>query len=57
MRVLVTGHRGYVGGSLMPLLLEKRYQLRGVDADLFSSCSFFGDLASVEEQIRDIRTL
>ena len=57
MRVLVTGHRGYVGGSLMPLLLEKRYQLRGVDADLFSSCSFFGDLAPVEEQIRDIRTL
>lgn len=57
MKVLVTGHRGYVGGSLVPLLLEKKHDVLGVDVDLFSSCVFAGELTAVEEKIGDIREL
>lgn len=35
-RVLVTGHLGYIGTVLTPLLLERGYDVVGLDTDLFA---------------------
>ncbi len=38
MRVLVTGHRGYIGSVLMPLLLAAGHEPVGLDSDFFCGC-------------------
>jgi nucleoside-diphosphate-sugar epimerase len=55
MRVLVTGHRGYIGSCLVPLLLAEGYQVAGLDSDLFRDCTFDGELAAIPEKIKDVR--
>ena len=35
MRVLVTGHQGYIGTVLVPLLLERGHEVAGLDTDYF----------------------
>ncbi len=39
-RILVTGHRGYIGCRLVPLLQDAGYDVTGVDADLYRECTF-----------------
>jgi nucleoside-diphosphate-sugar epimerase len=39
-RVLVTGHGGYIGAVLVPMLLEHAYDVVGVDSDLYAGCDF-----------------
>ena len=39
-RVLVTGHEGYIGCVLVPLLAERGYEVIGVDNGLFRGCDF-----------------
>jgi len=59
VRVLVTGHLGYIGTRLVPLLLENGHAVVGVDSDLYRRCTF-GDptgiagVPSVEGDIRDV---
>ena len=40
MRVLVTGHHGYIGAVLLPLLLDGGHEVVGLDAFLFEGCDF-----------------
>jgi nucleoside-diphosphate-sugar epimerase len=40
MRVLVTGHGGYIGTVLVPVLQEAGHAVRGLDSDLFAACLF-----------------
>jgi nucleoside-diphosphate-sugar epimerase len=40
MRILVTGHRGYVGAVLTPLLTAAGHEVVGLDSDLFAGCDF-----------------
>ena len=40
MRVLVTGHAGYIGTVLTPLLQEAGHEPVGLDLDLFADCTF-----------------
>jgi len=57
MKVLVTGHLGYIGSVLTPMLLERGHDVTGLDSDIFRSCTFAGTLAevpTVEKDIRDI---
>ena len=42
MRVLVTGHRGYIGVVLAPMLQARGCEVVGVDADWFAGCDFGG---------------
>jgi nucleoside-diphosphate-sugar epimerase len=46
MRVLVTGHLGYIGTVLTPMLLERGHDVVGLDTDLFSRCTF-GDASAI----------
>ncbi len=55
MKVLLTGHRGYIGSVLTPMLLERGHDVVGLDTDLFRSCTFVGSLADVPTYSIDTR--
>ncbi len=40
MRVMVTGHDGYIGTVLVPMLQQRGHEVVGLDSMLFSSCVF-----------------
>ena len=55
MRVLVTGHKGFIGSVMVPALLRDGIDVVGMDTDFYRECTFAGALASVPEIERDIR--
>lgn len=56
MRVLVTGSRGYIGGVLVPMLLDHGFDVVGMDTGFYGEC-LFGEAApspvTVDRDIRD----
>lgn len=54
-RVLVTGHRGFIGSVLVPMLLEAGHDVAGLDTDYYGDCTFTGSLADIPWIRRDIR--
>jgi len=55
MRILVTGHRGYVGSVLAPLLEEAGHDVTGLDVDLYAGCDFGPELGDVPTLALDVR--
>ncbi|MEP7290283.1 MAG: SDR family oxidoreductase [Chloroflexota bacterium] len=58
MRILVTGHKGYIGAVLVPMLLAKNYEVVGLDVDLFKAGVFndaAADTAEIKKDIRDVQ--
>ena len=57
MRVLLTGHRGYIGAVMAPMLLEAGHHVTGCDSDLYERCTFAagGSIAAVPNLGKDIR--
>lgn len=56
MRVLVTGHHGYIGSILVPLLTQGGHEVVGLDTFLYEGCDFGEDRAPAVRHIRkDIR--
>lgn len=56
MRVLVTGHNGYIGSVLVPMLQAEGHEVVGMDTNLFSRCLFSGtanDIPNIRGDIRD----
>ncbi len=57
MRVLVTGHLGYIGTCLVPRLLAAGYEVTGSDSDLFNHCSYGTEPVPVTNLQQDVRDL
>jgi len=58
MRVLVTGHRGYLGAELVPFLRRAGHEVVGLDAGYFDACDFGAapdDVAALDVDLRDVR--
>ena len=57
MRVLVTGHLGYIGTVMVPMLLRSGHAVMGLDTDLYERCSFAagGNIAPVPYLRKDVR--
>ena len=55
MRVLVTGHRGYIGSVLVPFVARAGHEVVGLDSDYYEACTFGAGLPAVREIRKDIR--
>jgi len=57
MRIMVTGHLGYIGTVMVPLLLRAGHDVIGLDSDLYANCTFEagGRIAPVPKIRKDIR--
>jgi nucleoside-diphosphate-sugar epimerase len=55
LRVLITGHNGYIGSVLVPLVEEAGHEVVGLDSDLFADCTFRDAGHAVESVQRDVR--
>src|SRR5260370_33622424 len=56
MRILVTGHRGYIGTVMVPMLLSSGHDVVGLDGDLYERCTYAdGAAAAVPSLRRDVR--
>jgi nucleoside-diphosphate-sugar epimerase len=57
MRLLVTGHLGYIGTVMVPMLLAEGYDVVGLDSDLFERCTFGDPPQAVPEIRKDLRDI
>jgi nucleoside-diphosphate-sugar epimerase len=55
MRILVTGHKGYIGTVLTSFLAAGGESVVGLDSDLFANSTFTDSLPDVSELRKDIR--
>ncbi len=59
MRVLVTGHNGYVGTVMIPMLVNAGHDIVGMDTNLYRGATFGeesprSDIVEIQKDIRDI---
>lgn len=61
MKVLVTGHNGYIGSVLAKMFLAEGHDVVGLDTDLFADCIFgkesIPSIPSMKVDIRDTSAL
>jgi nucleoside-diphosphate-sugar epimerase len=55
MKVLVTGHLGYIGAEMVPVLLDGGYDVVGLDSGFYDGCDFAVAPVEVEEMRVDLR--
>lgn len=55
MRILVTGHKGYIGTRMVPMLLEEGHHVVGLDSDLFELANYGPAPLEIPEIRKDIR--
>jgi nucleoside-diphosphate-sugar epimerase len=59
MRVLLTGHYGYIGTVMAPMLLKDGHDVVGLDSDLYERCTYPGgdgtaSIPSLKKDLRDV---
>jgi nucleoside-diphosphate-sugar epimerase len=57
MRILLTGHKGYIGAVAGPILRAAGHEVVGLDTDLFAGCDFGRmdpDFPEVRKDLRDL---
>ena len=57
MKILLTGHKGYIGSVAAPMLQSAGHEVVGLDTDLFGGCDFGADLQEIPELRKDLRDI
>ena len=57
MRVLLTGHKGYIGAVAGPMLRSAGHDIVGLDTDLYADCDFGGATEKSPEIRKDLREI
>lgn len=57
MRVLITGHKGFIGMAMVPFLQSLGHVVRGIDSDLYRNSTYGRLPGPVEEIIKDVRDI
>ena len=59
MKVLVTGHQGYIGAVMVPFLLRAGHDVHGCDSRLYRRCSYTpgGAMFDVPSMLKDVRDI
>jgi nucleoside-diphosphate-sugar epimerase len=55
MKVLLTGHKGYIGSVAGPMIQAAGHELVGLDSDLFKGCDFGASANPIPEIRKDLR--
>jgi len=55
MRILLTGHKGYIGSVAGPIMRAAGYDVVGLDTDLFAGCEFGEAAREIPEVRKDLR--
>lgn len=55
MRILVTGHLGYIGTVMVPMLQGAGHEVIGLDSDIFGRCAFIGPIPTIPNIRKDVR--
>jgi len=55
MRILLTGHKGYIGAVAGPMLQSAGHEVVGMDTDFFAGCEFGNAASTVPEIRKDLR--
>jgi nucleoside-diphosphate-sugar epimerase len=56
-RILVTGHNGYIGTVMTPVLLAAGHEVVGLDTDYYRRCTFLDrmpQVPAIEKDVRDV---
>jgi nucleoside-diphosphate-sugar epimerase len=59
MKVLVTGHRGYIGSVMVPTIAAAGHDVTGLDSDLFERCTYepggaVPAIPTIRKDVRDV---
>jgi nucleoside-diphosphate-sugar epimerase len=57
MKILLTGHKGYIGAVAAPILRSAGHEVVGLDTDLFAGCDFGAEVLEIPEVRKDLRDL
>ncbi|MBZ5679321.1 MAG: SDR family oxidoreductase [Acidobacteriia bacterium] len=57
MKVLLTGHKGYIGAVAAPILRSAGHEVTGLDTDFFAGCDFGKESPLLPEVRKDLRDL
>jgi nucleoside-diphosphate-sugar epimerase len=57
MRIMLTGHKGYIGAVAGPMLRAAGHEVVGLDTDLYGNCDFAGGPEELPEIRKDLRVL
>lgn len=57
MKILLTGHKGYIGAVAGPMLRSAGHEVVGLDSDFFAGCDFGKNAEAIPEMRKDLRDL
>ena len=57
-KIIITGHNGFIGSLLVPLLVKNGYEIIGIDTNYFGKeCEFYSYTNGIKEIKRDMRNI